>query len=599
MTDNSDFKYEPPTKEFIENSLLYGLISENDTDPKIKTLEMITYDSQDLRSILNNKRGIEKWLIKVAYDNKKLIKKVPWLSNTALSMKRYLIKKSIRHVSTGAQRLDLSGIMNLEINDFIWQLYSQSLGRAPDDDGWKNTKYLLCSGASKEAVAYIICTSKEFANRAQVVNIDKYKRAHRSYLIRKGFRSLPIISYFWAIAAVPRRLSRLEIDERIRYVDSQLLERQRYDELTKEINLTVKNQASLSLELNALRQEIHSVLSENKLLKHSINELDEKINGIYKTELSINSNLNNLDAQISKFTAEYQTGILGIRESFADVNRYFLQADVKLGEIRAYTANLANQNKPMVYSLPGGITAVQTKEYIIGVPSEEWRLAVFLSKYGFFELGAEKYFRSIIKEGMNVLDVGAYLGIYTLHALAAGCTVYSYEPTPKIFDILTDNVRINGFEPTHRAHLFNYVVADKEGQAKYSVTGNGVGQMNSLYALNTDDSILDMKTISLDNHLANLDHVDLAKIDVEGAEPIVIKGMRGIIDRNPNLKIIMEFAPTNLRRGRVEPIDFIHDIRSMGLQIRLIHEETGEIIEIDDSALCAVFSVNVLLTKEK
>jgi hypothetical protein len=60
----------------------------------------------------------------------------------------------------------------------------------------------------------------------------------------------------------------------------------------------------------------------------------------------------------------------------------------------------------------------------------------------------------------------------------------------------------------------------------------------------------------------------------------------------------MEFAPRHLKRGRQELLDFIYDIHSMGLEIHLIQAETGEILEIDNDALCAVFSVNVLLTKK-
>ena len=73
--------------------------------------------------------------------------------------------------------------------------------------------------------------------------------------------------------------------------------------------------------------------------------------------------------------------------------------------------------------------------------------------------------------------------------------------------------------------------------------------------------------------------------------------MTGIIEKNPGIKIIMEFAPAHLKRGGKEPLEFINDIRSMDLDIHLIHEESGEILDISDEALSEVFSVNVLLTR--
>ncbi len=50
-----------------------------------------------------------------------------------------------------------------------------------------NTNICLCSGAPPEAVAYMICTSKEFANRAQVAYFDEYRKAYWHYRIREGF----------------------------------------------------------------------------------------------------------------------------------------------------------------------------------------------------------------------------------------------------------------------------------------------------------------------------------------------------------------------------------------------------------------------------
>ena len=198
---------------------------------------------------------------------------------------------------------------------------------------------------------------------------------------------------------------------------------------------------------------------------------------------------------------------------------------------------------------------------------------------------------------MNVLDVGAYIGIYTLHALAAGCKVYSYEPTPRIFDILLENIGINGFEPTKRANAFNLAVSNTEGQTEFSLEGSGHGQNNSLYAIHENDKKIEVNTIYLDKHLSHVDHIDVAKIDVEGAEPLVLMGMREIVAKNPDLRIIMEFAPSHLKRAGKDPLEFIQQIHAMDLGIRLIDEQSGQLREISDQELCQVYSVNVLLEK--
>ena len=151
--------------------------------------------------------------------------------------------------------------------------------------------------------------------------------------------------------------------------------------------------------------------------------------------------------------------------------------------------------------------------------------------------------------------LGAHLGIYTLHALTAGSYVYSYEPTPKIYNILIDNIGINGFEPTGRSNAYNLAVSDGEGEAEFVVYENTDGQNNTLFARNIDDLKIMVKTVSLDKHLEHLTHIDIAKIDVEGAEPLVLKGMKNIIAKNDDIKIILEFAPVHLKRGGVDPAD--------------------------------------------
>ena len=469
--------------------------------------------------------------------------------------------------------------MDLELNEFIWQLYILALGRTPDPVGLENYKYLICSGAPKEAVIYMVCTSNEFANRAQIVNLDRYRKAYWLYRLRFTPRRLPIIGWIWAVVAIPRRLFRLEVEERVRYLDRLYQERQRLEVLLEQYN-------SLSAKFDIFRSDnelrIGDLINQVSELSANYENLDTR-GEILHTEISALSAMAN-------FNTNQITSILHL------ANKNITHANEKLDEMGSLILKTANQNRPVIYGLAGGVTIIRINDYIFGVPSEEWRLVVFLSTYGRFEFGTEDYFRSIIKDGMNVLDIGANLGIYTLHALKAGCNVYSYEPTPRVFNILVDNVGINGFEPTGRAHIYDLAVSDKEGEVDLAVYNTRNGH-NSIFPRDANDEIIKVRTVSLDAHLKDLDHIDVVKIDVEGAEPLVIRGMREIITKNPGMKIIMEFAPEHLKRGGCDPMRFINEIYSLDLDIRLIDEQSGEVREISDEELSEVFSANVLLTK--
>jgi FkbM family methyltransferase len=521
--------------------------------------------------------------------------------------------------------------MELDIHDYLWQLYHLALGRDPDPNGFEAYKRALCSGATKEAIAYIACTSKEFANRAQVIHLEEYKKAYERYHIRDVVRRMPVIGWVWAIAATPKRLYRLEVDERVRDADRLLQERQLRDTLSSQnaslqsriIAFTpenIENFEHISSKLDELSTLFESLLRQsiaqvdliqaqskaqfNLLQRQSTSQFNTLQNQSIKQLNIFQNHLDSHNSEIRTKLESLNTLIdgLGIRQTAEIIpeiqlaNQNITHANVKLDETEVLINNTAAQNKPIVYGLPGGITVVRTKDYTLGVPSEEWRLAVFLNTYGAFEFGTEEYFRSIIKEGMNVVDIGANLGIYTLHALSAGCYVYSYEPTPKIYNILLDNIGINGFEPTGRATVYNLAVSDSMGKVEFTVYENRNGH-NTFFPTSNDDNKITVNTVCLDQHLAHLDHIDVVKIDVEGAEPLVFKGMKEIITNNPGIQIIMEFAPSHLLRGGNDPQSFLEIIHATGLIIHLIDEQTGKISEINDEQLCKTYSANILLSK--
>ncbi|MGA2186664.1 MAG: FkbM family methyltransferase [Bryobacteraceae bacterium] len=75
-------------------------------------------------------------------------------------------------------------------------------------------------------------------------------------------------------------------------------------------------------------------------------------------------------------------------------------------------------------------------------------LAPHLLLDGFWEAWMTKAFRNVVHEGMTVVDVGANIGYYTLMAASLvgdKGRVYSFEPHPEVFGMLTRNVHVNYF----------------------------------------------------------------------------------------------------------------------------------------------------------
>lgn len=253
--------------------------------------------------------------------------------------------------------------------------------------------------------------------------------------------------------------------------------------------------------------------------------------------------------------------------------------------------------KTAINGFTGGVTAVQVGKYLFGVPSEEWGLAFCLSRDGNFEYGSEKLFCELLEPDMVVLDIGANLGIYTLHALSAGCEVYSFEPVPRTYEIMKQNIKANGFADTGKAHTFNCAVSDNNKPVSFYYNVKMCGHSNMFEAEGDSDREISVDCVVLDDLLADIPHIDVVKIDVEGAEYNVLSGMKKILDRNPGIRILIEFAPTHIIRAGRKPEDLLRLIKELGFSKKLI-SGSGELAEVDDSEIVGCFSENLLLTKE-
>jgi len=145
---------------------------------------------------------------------------------------------------------------------------------------------------------------------------------------------------------------------------------------------------------------------------------------------------------------------------------------------------------------------------------------------GQYEPRSVELLKRIIRPGMKCIDAGAHIGFYTcLLASLVGETgkVYAFEPMPSHFELLLKNIEENQLQEMVKA--YNLACSDVHGDLKVSKISNMfvVGQVGSA------EQIIVQKVC-----LADLieDTVDLVKLDVEGHEPAVIRGMMSIISKN-------------------------------------------------------------------
>jgi len=149
------------------------------------------------------------------------------------------------------------------------------------------------------------------------------------------------------------------------------------------------------------------------------------------------------------------------------------------------------------------------------------------------------YHMNTLKEGMNVVDIGAYIGAYTVlvaEKVGKNGKVIAIEPEPQNYEQLLKNIKLNNF---HNVTPIKIALTDHEGFEKiylHSLLG-----CHSLIFQENKDSYLNIPVKRLDKLLEelNLKRVDIIKIDTEGAEIPILKGAEKTLKANPNIKIIV------------------------------------------------------------
>ena len=134
-----------------------------------------------------------------------------------------------------------------------------------------------------------------------------------------------------------------------------------------------------------------------------------------------------------------------------------------------------------------------------------------------------------LKQGSVVIDIGANIGAFSILAATycPGVRVYSYEPFRESWELLKDNVALNGLEESIKP--LNLGVAGSTGPRVLSLNETSTGG-HSLFG--SGKRKVDIDVVSLEDVFREngLHSCDVAKIDCEGAEfEIIYSAPRGIL----------------------------------------------------------------------
>jgi FkbM family methyltransferase len=154
--------------------------------------------------------------------------------------------------------------------------------------------------------------------------------------------------------------------------------------------------------------------------------------------------------------------------------------------------------------------------------------SVYLAYKYLIEAGPVARLQSVVAPGSTVIDVGANIGFFTLRFgrwVEPGGQVIAIEPESRNMATLRRRVRGAGLQDV--VHCVQAVAADRQGELRLAVNPGHPG----------DHRIADdgepVRAVTIDELIAgDPRRVTLVKVDVQGAEMLVLAGAQGVIERH-------------------------------------------------------------------
>jgi FkbM family methyltransferase len=256
------------------------------------------------------------------------------------------------------------------------------------------------------------------------------------------------------------------------------------------------------------------------------------------------------------------------------------QTEGRLAALQAQVAALAQEVQALRHgqAIYLGDHEALTRLYTghrIYVDTRDVGICSHLMLEGRWEPWIEAVLREELKPGMRFADLGANFGYYTLLGaqwVGAEGRVFAFEANPTICRKLRKSVSINGFDD--RVRIWEVGVWSGEGTLEFAFTheysgGGGVGAAG-------EDPVWAAQRVRvpvapLDRLLADVPSLDVAKIDVEGAEPAALAGAAALLARSPRITLLVEFQEAGVAaQGGGSALAYLGGLARQGFALSLI-----------------------------
>jgi FkbM family methyltransferase len=192
------------------------------------------------------------------------------------------------------------------------------------------------------------------------------------------------------------------------------------------------------------------------------------------------------------------------------------------------------------------------------------------------------FLTTYLRSGDVYLDVGANIGATVIPAaktVGNQGRVVAFEPHPRIYSYLLENITLNGLTNVD-AH--NLALGNQSGEIYF--TDEFMDDTNHVSTEPLPGS-LKVQAVVLDQITAELANIALLKIDVEGYERFVLEGAEATLEKSQCL--YFEVVERNFRDFGYSTPDLLRYITERGFQLYRRHSNSNQLIEIDTRYMTA------------
>jgi len=201
-----------------------------------------------------------------------------------------------------------------------------------------------------------------------------------------------------------------------------------------------------------------------------------------------------------------------------------------------------------------------------------------------WEAAEGAWLRGVLKAGQTVVDVGANVGYFTVlaaKAVGASGLVVAVEPERENLRLLRANLWRNGCD---NVRVVPAAASGARGLLALRRNASNAGDHQVHEAAGEGDVLV--AAVALDDLLGDAP-VDVVKIDTQGADHLVIHGLRRNLEAAPAAQVLVEFWLDGMDERGIDAAEVLAGYRALGRPVSVLDDDGAATTSTDEDILSA------------